>query len=171
MWWGRVGAAWGAALLLWQDANTNRKRDTPPHAPAATEANKKKFIEQLALGRSPGAAAEAIKIARSTAYVWKKEDQDFDAQWVDAVETSLDKLETKLYDSALAGNSSDLQFALRHRRRDVYGNTDDKPQHSSFILNLTLQEQFKRLERLGLPLPVIESDYEEEDAPDNANRS
>ena len=124
------------------------------------------------MGRSPGAAAEAIKIARSTAYAWKKEDQDFDAQWVDAVETSLDKLETKLYDSALVGNSSDLQFALRHRRRDVYGNTDDKPQHSSFILNLTLQEQFKRLERLGLPLPVIESDYEEEDAPDNvANRS
>jgi hypothetical protein len=32
-------------------------------------------------------------------------------------------------------------------------------------LNITLEEQYKRLERLGLPLPVIESDREEDYAP------
>jgi hypothetical protein len=32
-------------------------------------------------------------------------------------------------------------------------------------LNITLQEHYKRLERLGLPVPVIESDLEDDDAP------
>jgi len=67
-----------------------------------------------------------------TAYGWKKEDQEFDAAWVDAVENALDALETQLYDSALAGNSSDTQFILKHRRREVYGNVDDRPQHGRF---------------------------------------
>jgi len=47
----------------------------------------------------------------------------------------------------------------------VFGNVEDRPQPSNFILNITLEEQLKRLERLGLPLPVIESDYEEDDEP------
>ena len=72
-----------------------------------------------------------------TAYGLKKEDQEFDAAWVDAGENALDALETQLYDSALAGNSSDMQFILKHRRRKVYGNVDDRPQQPDF-LNITL---------------------------------
>jgi hypothetical protein len=123
------------------------------------------------LGRSPGVAARNVGIARSTAYGWKKEDQEFDAAWVDAVETALDGLETQLYDSALAGNSSDAQFILKHRRREVYGNVGDRPQQSDPILNITFQEHCKRLELLGLPIPQIEGDCEEEDAPADANHS
>jgi hypothetical protein len=133
---------------------------------------KEHFLKQLALGCSPGVAARNLNIARSTAYGWKKEDQEFDAAWVDAVETALDRLEQQLYDSALAGNSRDAQFILKHRRREVYGNVDHRPQQSKFISNITLQEHYKRLERLGIPLPVIESDREEDYAPGptNANR-
>ena len=52
---------------------------------------------------------------------------------------------------------------MRYRRPEVYGGrgADEKPAQSDFILNITLEEQFKRMERLGLPIPVIESDYEE----------
>ena len=75
---------------------------------------------------------------------------------------------TQLYDSALAGNSSDTQFILKHRRREVYGNVGDRPQQPDF-LNITLEEHLERLERLGLPLPVIESDREEDYAPDPTN--
>jgi hypothetical protein len=32
---------------------------------------------------------------------------------------------------------------------------------------MTLQEQYKRLERLGIPLPQIESDYEDENVAKN----
>jgi hypothetical protein len=103
-----------------------------------------------------------VKVVRSTAYGWKKEDQEFDAAWVDAVETALDALETQLYDSAMNGNSSDAQFILKHRR---YSTGEAPAVKSNFMLNITLQEHNKRLERLGLPVPVIEGDYEDMDAP------
>ena len=143
-----------------------RKRKKPvARTPEAVEKYKKLFLKQLELGRAPGVAAKNVKVARATAYGWKKEDQTFAAAWVDAVETGLDRLETHVYNSGLAGNASNAQFILKHRRRDVFGNVEDRPQPSNFILNITLEEQLKRLERLGLPLPVIESDYEEDDEP------
>jgi hypothetical protein len=134
--------------------------------PEAVAKFKELFLKQLELGRSPGVAARNVRIARATAYGWKKADQEFDAAWIDAVETGLDLLETKLYDSGMKGNSQDAQFILRYRR---YNNDGGRPQQSNFSLNITLEEQYKRLERLGIPLPVIESDYEEED--DETDRS
>jgi hypothetical protein len=150
-----------------------RKRKKPvARTPVAVAKFKKRSLKQLALGRSPGVAARNIKIARATAYGWKKADQEFDAAWIDAVETGLDLLETNLYDSGMNGNSSDAQFTLRYRR---YNNVSDggRPQQSNYILNLTLQEQLKQLEILGLPAPMIETDYDElpVDATDDANRS
>jgi hypothetical protein len=137
-----------------------RKRKKPvARTPEAVAKFKELLLKQLALGRSPGVAARNVRIARATAYGWKKEDQEFDAAWVDAVETGLDALETQLYDSGMNGNSSDAQFMLKHRR---YDRGDARPQ-SNFILNITLQEHNKRLERLGLPVPQIEGDYEEEE--------
>jgi hypothetical protein len=158
-----------------------RKRKIPvARKPEDVAKYKERFLKQLALGRSPGVAARNVKIARSTAYGWKNEDEEFNAAWVDAVETGLDVLETSVYDSALAGNSSAAQFILKHRRREVYGNVgdrprgevygnvDDRPQQPDFR-NIPLEEHLERLKRLGLPLPVIESDYEEKDAPDPTN--
>jgi hypothetical protein len=139
-----------------------RKRKKPvARTPEAVAKFKELFLKQLALGRSPGVAARNVRIARSTAYGWKKEDQEFDAAWIDAVETALDALETQLYDSGLAGNSSNAQFILKHRRRDVYGNLDNAPNKSNLALNITLEEHFKQLERLGLPVPQLEGDYDD----------
>ena len=130
-----------------------RKRKKPvARTPEAVAKYKKLFLKQLATGRSPGVAAENIKIARSSVYGWKAEDQEFDAAWKDAVETSLDKLETQLYDNALAGNSSDLQFALKHRRKAVYGNiTEDRSPASqtNFFANVTLQERVSNARTFG----------------------
>jgi hypothetical protein len=60
----------------------------------------------------------------------------------------------------------DARFILRGRRRDVFGHSSDAAprQPSNFILNITLQEHIKRMTRLGLPIPVIEADFEEDDA-------
>jgi hypothetical protein len=146
-----------------QKLKSQRKRKHKKHVartPVAVAKYKACFLKQLALGCSPGVAARNLKIARSTAYGWKKEDREFDAAWVDAVELALDRLEKQLYDSAMNGNSSAAQFILKHRRREVYGNVDHRPQQSKFIWNITDQEHQERLERLGL-LPVIESDREE----------
>jgi hypothetical protein len=143
-------------------ASAKKRKPDKEHVartPEAVAQYKELFLKQLELGRSPGVAARNIEIARSTAYGWKKGDQEFDAAWVDAVETALDLLETKLYDSAMNGNSQDAQFILKHRR---YCTREAPAVKSNFMLNITLQEHFKRLERLGLPVPVIETDYEEE---------
>lgn len=123
---------------------------------------KKKFLECLLKCHAPADAALMIGVSRATVYNWKKDDQEFDANWIDAVETALDKVESAVFANALAGDSSSQQFLLKHRRRSVYNNVDtDRPQQTSLVMNITMQEQFKRLERLGLPTPVIESDYEE----------
>jgi hypothetical protein len=139
------------------------------HVPAATAKNKELFVKALAEGKAPGDAATQINIARSTAYMWRSDDPDFRADWDNAVQTALDALECVLYERAKTLNSEDAWRILRYRRPEVYGgkSADEKPQ-SDFIVNITLEEQYKRLERLGLPIPVIESDYEEVVADDDA---
>ena len=148
--------------------------DKPHASPAAyaTAANKELFILALGKGLGPGEAAELIGIDRSTAYKWKQEDTEFDARWINAVETSLDKLETVAYNLALGGDFRAIEWNLKWRRRDVYQNTNDSDRaaitnQSNYFLTADLQEHYDRLKRLGLPAPVIEPDYEVFDAPDS----
>lgn len=133
----------------------DKKHSTP--TPAETKAKKRLFLEALATGRAPGCAAEAVGIARSTAYAWKTEDAGFAASWVEAVERSLDRLQTKVYDLALEGDMRAIEWELKWRRKDIYQNTEDRTPTSmtNYFLNVTQQEHFERLERLGLPVPVI----------------
>jgi hypothetical protein len=154
-------------------ARKPKRKANSPHRPVSIAAGKNVMIKALAQGKAPADAAHVAGVSRATAYNWKRDDQEFESLWIEAVESSLDRLETVLYESALTGDPSNLQFALKHRRRNVYNNTEtDRPQ-ASFIMNITLQEQYKRLERLGLPLPMIESDYEEivDDAGADTDRS
>ena len=72
----------------------------------ATARNKQLFVEALAKGAAPGNAAQKVKIARSTAYAWRREDPAFAKEWDNAVQTALDVLETTLYDRAMKGNSA-----------------------------------------------------------------
>jgi hypothetical protein len=88
------------------------------HKPADIALNKRRFIAALAKGNAPAVAAQKVGVARSTTYNWRSEDEEFAAAWLDAVELSLDRLETRLYNSAMRGNSSDLQFILKWRRAD-----------------------------------------------------
>ena len=137
--------------------------------PQAVAKYKKLFLKQLALGRSPGGAARVVKIARSTAYAWKREDPEFDAAWVDAVETGLDLLEDSVFERGLKEGGEDARFILKHRRYNIKSPEEVRiksPEEviSNFFLNAPLEEHYKRLERLGL-YPVIEKDYEEEAAP------
>ena len=132
--------------------------------PQAVAKYKELFLKQLALGRSPGFAARVVKIARATAYAWKNQDPEFDAAWVDAVETGLDLLEDSVFERGLKEGGEDARFILKHRR---YNNKSPEVR-SNFLLHVTDEEHQARLERLGLALPlraVREGDYDEEDAP------
>jgi hypothetical protein len=132
----------------------------------SVERHKKRYLAELAKGRAPTVAARMAGLARSTVYKWRREDVEFAAAWVDCVEQGLDLLEDRAYQRAMKNSDQLLMFQLRARRPEVYGRSgDSRPQPSNFILNLTLQERLKRLERLGLPVPVFETDYEDVDAP------
>jgi hypothetical protein len=137
-----------------------------PHAVQDIAANKKKFLTYLEAGYTSGAAAKKVGVVRSTAYNWRAQDEKFSDDWDDAVETGLDLLEHSVYQRGLTEGGEDARFILRGRRRDVFGHAGDAAprQTSKMILTITLQEHIKQMERLGLPIPVIETDYEEEDA-------
>ena len=77
------------------------------HDAVAMATNKKKFLAALAAGMAPGCAATEIEINRSTAYKWKRDDDEFAAQWEEAVQTSLDRLETVMYQVALTPGRSE----------------------------------------------------------------
>jgi hypothetical protein len=151
-----------------------QKKQEAPHTAEAMKAGKKAIIKALASGMGPGEAAENVGIGRSTAYEWKREDADFSAHWDNAVQTSFDKVESVLYKLAISGDRQACMDILKHRRGDVYNNNaGDKPptQQLNYFLNVPMEERIKRLERLGLPVPVIEPDYQIIDAGEDANRS
>jgi hypothetical protein len=125
-------------------------------------------LKALANGLAPGCAAAEIGVGRSTVYNWKRDDQEFATQWEEAVQTSLDRLETVMYQVALTPEGQkEREFQLRHRRPEVYHNMQENilnaNTQTNYFLNITIEEQLETLQRLGLPAPVIESDCEEED--------
>lgn len=170
--WVQVGAAWWITPLFLM--GRAKKKPTAlravkqaSHVPAATEGNKQLLIQALAKGLAPGCAAALIGVGRSTAYAWKREDEEFSTRWDEAVQTSLDRLETIMYEVALTPEGQkEREFQLRHRRPDVYHNMQENiltaTTTTSYYLNITLKEQLETLQQLGLPLPVIESDREED---------
>jgi hypothetical protein len=143
-----------------------RKQQIPIDA-ASIARHKKRFIAALMTGRSPGPAAKKAGIARSTAYDWKREDPAFDAAWQNAVAHSLDKIETDVYDD----QSLQAKLATLHARHPDWRKQSDGSRTSNYILSITMAEHYKRLERLGLPVPVIESDVIEDYAAEDADRS
>jgi hypothetical protein len=148
--------------------------------PAAHDAYKQRLLKALAKGKSPAWAAEEAGIGRSTAWLWRQNDPEFATAWDEAVAEGVDRLEDEAHRRAVEGynprpvyhkgkkvgeireySDSLLALLLKSRRPEVYARGDRPPTQNVF-LNMTLQEHNKRLERLGLPVPVIEGDYEDD---------
>jgi hypothetical protein len=147
----------------------NKKHSSP--MPMVTKAKKKLFLTRLAEGDAPGCAATAVGIDRSTAYLWRKSDAKFAVDWENAVGTSLDKLETEMYNIAKADPDNvgprikAIELTLKARRPREWGSHDNDADRSvetqnNYFLNVPMEEHIERLKRLGLPVPVIEADYE-----------
>jgi hypothetical protein len=146
-----------------------RKRQAA-RVPEEKEDCKQRFIEQLAKGRAPGVAAHNANIARCTAYKWKGEDEEFNAAWIDAVETALDQIETDLYDEAhVKKNVVAMQYILRYRRKAVYGGGEDKQKETDSderakLEDSRIEDSRQILIQLGYLPPKIEGDYDKVDA-------
>jgi hypothetical protein len=78
------------------------------------------FLKALRETPSVKHACLAAGIDRSTAYRHRQEDEDFAAQWLDAIQGSVDQLEAKAFAMALAGDSNLITFLLRCHKPEIY---------------------------------------------------
>jgi hypothetical protein len=146
---------------------------------------KRVMLKELAQGKSPTSAAEAAGIGRATAYKWRSEDPEFAQAWNDAVMEGIDRLEDEAYRRAVNGvlkpvyqggkkvghirQYSDglMALLLRGRRPEVYARPEERSIPHVNKAVMSVEDARARLLQLGLPLPLIEGDYEELDAAGN----
>jgi GAF domain-containing protein len=82
-----------------------------------------RFLRALRQTPSVKHACAAAGIDRATAYRHRKEDADFAAKWEDAIQASVDELEYKAFQLAIAGDSNLITFLLRCHKPEVYRDT------------------------------------------------
>jgi hypothetical protein len=90
----------------------NRTKNTP--------SKKEQFIEQLQRDGNVTRSCEAVKLARSTVYGWKREQQEFAAQWDHAVDIGVGALEDEAVKRALKGSDILLIFLLKANKPEKY---------------------------------------------------
>ena len=64
---------------------------------------RKKFIDAIREHRSITKACEAVGKGRTTVYRWRKDNQEFQEEWDEAVETNVDDLEAGAMRRAIEG--------------------------------------------------------------------
>lgn len=76
-----------------------------------TPEKKEKFLKKLvSTGGNVSAACRVIKIGRTTAYDWKKEDSAFALEWDEAIESGTDDLEEEARRRAYKGTRKPVYY-------------------------------------------------------------
>lgn len=81
---------------------------------------KAQFIEQLQRDANVSRSCEAVDLARSTVYGWKREDIEFATQWDGAISMGVGALEDEAVKRALKGSDTLLIFLLKANKPDKY---------------------------------------------------
>jgi hypothetical protein len=91
--------------------------------PTSDASDKKcqKALDGYVRGASVTKACKYAGISRDTWYRWLKERQGFAERVAAAYEQVTDRLEETAFEKACAGDSGLLQFMLKGRRKEVYG--------------------------------------------------
>lgn len=79
------------------------KRAKRRHRMAMTQAQRKLFLDTLRQGRTVQSGADAAGVDRSTVYLIRKRDKDFEKLWDDAYETGTDRVEEEATRRAFVG--------------------------------------------------------------------
>jgi acyl-CoA thioesterase len=72
-----------------------------------------RFLQALRKTPSVSVACKAAGISRDTAYTHRLKDEAFASAWLSALGASVDELETKAFELAMAGDSTLITFMLR----------------------------------------------------------
>jgi hypothetical protein len=107
------------ALAL-QDGNSKRMKTCQ----RITAAQKRKFIAALTKVPSVKHAAIAAGFSRRTAYDLRRNDEEFNQDWLAAISASVDEVETRAFELALKGEdqvaANLITFLLRCHKPEVY---------------------------------------------------
>ena len=85
-----------------------------------TDRAREAFLAQLRLVPNVSAAARAANISRRAAYDWRDDDEEFAAEWDDAVAESVDQLEAVAWERATDQSDRMLEILLKAHRPDKY---------------------------------------------------
>lgn len=85
-----------------------------------TDRARKVFIERLRSVPNVSAASRAAGFGRSAAYAWKRDDEEFAAEWDEAVEESVDGLEQVAWERAKDQSDRMLEILLKAHRAEKY---------------------------------------------------
>lgn len=80
-----------------------KKKLRPTKPTKRTPENVKKFFEKLSMSRNVAHACRSIGIARSTAYDWREEDENFKRMWDEALKIADDTIEHTAWGRAIEG--------------------------------------------------------------------
>lgn len=139
------------------------------------------FLYELARGKSPTKAAEAVGVAWGTVYRWKADDPEFAQRWAEAMQQANDRLEDEALRRAVEGYNprpvfdregnkvceirdySDtlLMQRLRGRMPEVY-NRPDLSVSTKVEVRLTREQARERLQQFGLPVPQLTTEFEDD---------
>jgi hypothetical protein len=157
----------------------------PHQSKRAIPAYRNAFLAELRGGRSPSMAAKVAGIDRSTAYLWRRTDEEFRKQWADAVEEGIDLLEDEAKRRGIEGvlkpvyymgevvgevreySDALLALLLKGLRASVYApnnrveltGADGRPIE---IQALTEEQAAKRLLELGVKPAIFDPDEDED---------
>ena len=79
------------------------------------------FLKALAKTPNVSLAAKAAGVSARTAYNHRDDDPVFGEQWLDALNRSVDKVEAKVFQQAIDGDTQLQMFILKSHRRQIYG--------------------------------------------------
>ena len=79
---------------------------------------KKKWLDSYRKTFNKASACKAVKVNRSTAWRWVKDDLDFAEKVVEIEEGLIDEIEGKLLDLALGGNLQAIKTFLKAKAAD-----------------------------------------------------
>jgi hypothetical protein len=109
------------ALVLRKPKLPNNSADKACRPRARTRVWRSRFLAALRQTPSVKHACKAAGVSRDTAYKHRLADNEFAEAWLDALGASVDELETKAFQLAMAGDSTLITFLLRCHKPEVYG--------------------------------------------------
>jgi hypothetical protein len=115
-----------------------------------TNENRMRVLRALANGGSYTKAADAAGVSRDALFRWKADDEDFNAQCLDAIEQGTDRLEDVAIQRAVEGSSDTmLIFTLKGRRREKWGDKQQVEHSGNVTVASALDAATERLKKLG----------------------